>query len=93
MIEQTNKKIYIKLANRQTYAVSAHEVAHDRADYYARNDQSTSYEEEYEYTANESHELLDWLYNQMSWWELKPQFVEEEKLKIKDMEVIDTWVG
>lgn len=49
------------------WQVPAELVAKDRATYYAENDESTTYDEEYEYTLRTDYELEDWFLNNMNW--------------------------
>ena len=64
------KKIIITLDDFRVVSIDAHLVAHDRAEYYSKNDTDTSYQEEYDYSIGDNFELVDWLFNNMDWFEL-----------------------
>lgn len=47
--------------------VSAHDIAHNRAEYYALADEETTYQAEYDYVMQEDpYELYDWFTNNMN---------------------------
>ena len=88
---QTKKRVRITLADGRIFSVSGHDVAHNRATYYAEKDKDTTYESEYEFTVNDSYELKDWLFNNMDWWKEPSLRVEKSELPPpKDVEVVDT---
>jgi hypothetical protein len=80
MITQTKKRVRIILADGRIYSVSGHDIAHDRATYYAKQDKSTTYESEYEFTARDDYKLKDWLFSNMNWW-------QEPSLRIEKLEL------
>lgn len=91
-MEQTTKRVYIELADGRTYSVSAHDVAHDRAKYYADLDDTSSYEKEYKFTAEDGFELTDWLFGNMNWWEMSPKLEKHELEPLSSAEIIETRV-
>jgi hypothetical protein len=56
------------------FHVDLHAVAHDRADYYGKNDPDpdydTTYKAEYEFTSTDTAEAIDWFENNMNWSEI-----------------------
>lgn len=53
------------------FHVDLHAVAHNRADYYGKNDPDpdydTAYKSEYEFTSTDTGEAIDWFENNMNW--------------------------
>lgn len=70
--------IGITLLDGREYRVKAHDVAHDRAEYYVKFDSDTTYQEEYDYCIADSDELGDWLMNNMDWYELNPVLIRHD---------------
>jgi hypothetical protein len=82
------KRIRITLEDGRVFSVEASAVAHDRASYYAAKDPDTSYQEEYDFTLGDSSELVDWLQNNMNWWEMNPRLEgQKEQPALRDAEV------
>ena len=81
------KHINLKCDNGVTYQIKAHDVAHDRANYYAKKENETTYEEEYNYAISDEDELYDWLVSNMNWWELKPVAIKTDELDFSELEI------
>jgi hypothetical protein len=61
----------------------AHLVAKNRAEYYAKNDSDTTYEDEFAFTIDDDYELKDWFLNNMDWKDVsKNARLEEQPFKI-----------
>lgn len=87
------KKIIFELGDGRTYSVLADMVARDRATYYAEKDKSTTFEEEYNYTMSSDSELLDWVVNNMNWYDLNPTLEASGSLcDLCDAEIEDFYV-
>lgn len=83
------KKIKINTECGHEYEIDLHEIADNRAKYYAKTDTSTTYEEEYEYVMEDyQDEALDWLLNNMDWYETSSlRLVQKVKKKPNDMKI------
>jgi hypothetical protein len=91
---QTKKRVRITLADGRIFSVSGHDIAHDRATYYAKLDKNTTYEAEYEFTASDDYELKDWLFNNMDWYTMnlrveKNEFAPLNRVKIVGIDVME----
>lgn len=57
---------YIEISdNGYVWRVPIHAIANNRASYYA--EKGDDYGEEYQYTASDSYEAIDWMQNNMDW--------------------------
>ena len=57
---------YIEISdNGYVWHIPIGVIADNRAKYYA--DKGDDYQEEYEYTASDSYEAIDWMQNNMDW--------------------------
>lgn len=66
-----------------SWVFPAHLVAKNRAEYYAKNDPDTTYQEEYEFTMSDDYELKDWFLNNMNWSDVsKKATLEEQPFKL-----------
>jgi len=67
---KTLKKIKLTSdCGTMAWTVDLHEVAHDRACYYSKKDSdNATYEDEYEFTCEDDYEAVDWLQNNMDWY-------------------------
>lgn len=89
------KKVYLTLEDGRVYFLPLHVVAHDRATYYAERDKDTTYQEEYDYAMSEDGRdcAMDWLFNNMDWFDHNPTFVSNPVFdNIKRVSVIDSEV-
>lgn len=86
----TKKRVRITLADGRIFSVSGHDIAHDRATYYAKRDKDTTYESEYEFTAGDDYELKDWLFNNMDWHTMNPRVEKNEFQPLNQVEIVDT---
>lgn len=65
------KKILILVyENGAKWAIPVHEIADNRAKYYAEKDKNTTYQEEYDFVMKDDYEPSDWFFNQMNWEDL-----------------------
>jgi len=80
MIEPTDKHLVIDMPDGSRWAVPAHVIAHNRADYYATgayggepgsDGYNKVYQEEFVYTIGDHGELTEWAANQMNWDDVK----------------------
>ena len=92
-MKETNKVVYITLADGRVFSVSGHEIAHNRAAYYAGCDEDTTYESEYEFTVNDKYALSDWLFNNMDWYGMETLHLKKTDLKpLQECEVVEVEV-
>lgn len=71
------REIQIELEDGRIYCIDAHKVAHDRATDVA--EAGESYQEQYEHMMTEvdGSDLIDWLLNNMDWYELEPRLIRD----------------
>lgn len=78
-MKTTDKFMILTTESGRRYAFPCHVIAHFRSSYYAgRGD---SYEEEYEYTANDASELFDWAQSNMNWDDVEHYAVELPRIE------------
>lgn len=68
--------VELKYINGAVYGIPTRVIADDRAKYYAKNDPSATYQEEFEYAMKDDYEALDWLGNNMNMMDLEEHFFE-----------------
>ena len=61
------KIIEITFEDGRVYGVPLSFVAEHRAKYYAKIDEDTTYQEEYDYVMDDDYEGIDWIQNNMDW--------------------------
>ena len=89
-MKKTNKKVTITTACHRGFEIDVHEIADDRAKYYAERDEDTTYEEEYQFLCEDNMEVTDWLFNNMDWYECSSlKEVEVEDLPLSDLRIED----
>lgn len=68
-----DKKILLVLETGDQYTVDLLEVAKDRVNYYLNyaNTPDFNVEEELDFVLSDDFEGIDWLQNDMNWWECK----------------------
>lgn len=49
----------------------AEAIAKHRAEYYAKRDKNTTYDEEFAFAMEDEGELLDWFHNNMDWEDIE----------------------
>jgi hypothetical protein len=93
-MKKTKKKIRIYTTCGRVFQIDVHEIADNRAKYYAKKDKDTTYEEEYEFLVGDDFEVKDWLFNQMDWYECST-LIESECIKrdIKSLEIKEVLVS
>lgn len=89
------KKVMIELEDGRLFSVNAQVVAKSRAEYYAqidvKDDPSLKFEEVYDkefaYSISSEDELVDWLENNMNWYDLDP--IEEQNGTMPSLSDVD----
>lgn len=66
-----NKNLVLVYDNGAKWAIPVHNIADDRAKYYAEKDKDTTYQEEYDYVMRDNYEAQDWFFNNMNWEDIK----------------------
>lgn len=61
------KQLYLTFRNGAVKAIPAYVIARDRALYFSENDETTTYQEEYDFTMENDSEIEDWFFNNMDW--------------------------
>jgi hypothetical protein len=56
------KHLRISFNNGAVWGIPLDVIAQDRAEYYAKKDPSTTFEEEFDYVMNDDYQGTDWLY-------------------------------
>ncbi len=86
-VKPTKKKLQVTFSNGDTFQIPAHNIAHARADYYARRDEEKGdgkydeiYPEEYLFSCSNS-ELLDWAANNCNFSDFKDVAVKIKNIK------------
>jgi|TARA_R110000851_G_scaffold298994_4_gene454794 hypothetical protein len=91
---KTTKKIKLTTECGREFTVDLHEVAENRSVYYAEKDSETSYDSEYDFIVSDENYAIDWMQNNMDWYEmdsLKEISVDPpmlSDLEINDMEIV-----
>lgn len=89
-VKKTSKKVMIETECGRAFTVNVHEIADNRASYYSKVDEDVTYEEEYDFTANDSYEPTDWLFNNMNWNECKTlKEIPQEPKDMSELEIKD----
>mgnify|MGYP003385272168 CR=1 FL=1 len=66
------KFLYVTFSDNSTWAIPATVIAHDRACYFARNEEGIStYVSEFKYTMSEAFEIMDWACNNMNYIDIE----------------------
>lgn len=82
------KVIQIKTDCNRMFNVDASEIAENRSRYYSERDDDTTYQEEYDYIINDDSEMIDWMQNNMDWYECKTlKEAPTITLELSDLEV------
>lgn len=83
--------VEIKLDDGRIYHISKAKIADDRATFYSERDTETDYSEEYNFLMSNTEEandiVLEWLWNEMDWWEMNPVLVHDERRELRDCTV------
>lgn len=84
-MEKSNMFLLVTFSNGRIFKIPASIIAESRATYYACQVDGEKYNsqkwiEEYEYSLNDSLELIDWAYNNMEWKDVKDLAIEVKNL-------------
>lgn len=63
--------VRVELVDGRNFSVDLTEIAEDRASYYAKTYPGRTYEAAFDETIHDEGEALDWLFNNMNWFECK----------------------
>ncbi|MCM1564894.1 MAG: hypothetical protein NC238_02860 [Dehalobacter sp.] len=77
----------VTMPDQSKWDVPAKIIADNRAAYYAKIDPETTYEEEFEFTMTDDHELRDWAANNMDWDEVSEhaeKVIEETSIDFQE---------
>jgi len=93
----SKKKIILTTTCNRRFEIDLHEVADNRAKYYANEhpDPDVEYMEEYQFLCDDTFEVKDWLFNNMNWRDcstLNEVYVAKEsldRLEIESCKVIE----
>ncbi len=88
------KKVMIELEDGRIYSIPVKVIAANRADYYVKNDKDTTWDEEFNFVMSDDDEAIDWLFNNMNWYEHNPKLEEEGQMPdLSEATVEDTYVS
>lgn len=92
-----SKSIYIETDRGRRFLIDTKEIAEDRADYYAKLHQKRgedfNRDEEIEHIMSDDADAIDWLRNNMNWWECKTLYVLPSRTVSRRDEVITQICG
>lgn len=66
MTKESVKFLYFTMKNGDIYRCPISVIASNRAMYYAEKDESTTYQEEYDFLMGDASEVTDWYFNNMN---------------------------
>lgn len=83
----SKKLLAITTTDGSIWGVPAEIVAHNRADHYRED----GYQEEFDYTLNDRHELIDWAANNMNWEDVSKYAVKMSEPEPPDFQ--ESWMN
>lgn len=81
-VENKKKYLVFQFPYGERWGLPLEEVAKSRAEYYAKVDKDTTYQEEFDYVLNDDYEAVDWYKNNTDPEDFTGKFVQLEKPKV-----------
>lgn len=86
----TENKIILKSECGRVFCIDLHEILDHHSKYYAKRNTETTYEEEYDAFQEDYFEVLDWMFNNMDWYECHTlKEISTKPKPLKDLQIED----